>query len=82
MRSALLLCFLLSSCQTVVYGPDGRPQFRTYGDVAGLTFTGPGTTLHADTLNHSTPTRAGGSVVGTAFTGIGGAITSAGMFRH
>lgn len=63
--TSLLLCGLaLTSCSTTVFGPDGKPQFRTYANARNLTFTGPGTSLHADTLNHSTPTRAAGSVLG------------------
>jgi hypothetical protein len=75
---ALLLCLLLTGCQTVVYGPDGKRQFATGANAKNLTFTGPGTYLHADDLNHSTPTRAAGAVIGNAATGIGGIITSYG----
>jgi len=55
----LLLCLLLSGCSTTVYGPGGQPQFRTYANATNLSFTGPGTSLHADRLNHSTPPQIG-----------------------
>jgi hypothetical protein len=83
MRLLLFLAvLLLTGCSTTVYGPAGQPQFRTYANAKNLTFTGPGTSLHADDLNHSTPTRAAGSLVGTAASGVTGIITAAGTGLH
>lgn len=67
MKTLALILALCAApgCSTVVYGPDDKPQMRTYANARNLTFTGPGTSLHADTLNHSTPTRAAGSIVST-----------------
>lgn len=62
---SILACLALSACSTIVYGPDGHPQFRTYANATDLTFNGPGTSFHADTLNHSVPTRAAGKIIGT-----------------
>lgn len=59
----LLICAFLAACSTTVYGPNGKPQFRTYGDLGDTTFTGPGTALHSAKMNHSVPTRAGGGIV-------------------
>lgn len=71
-----LFALCLCGCSTTVYGPNGQPQFRTFANATNLTFTGPGTYLHADDLNHSVPTRAAGAVLGNAATGISGIITA------
>lgn len=61
----------LQGCSTTVYGADGRPQLRTFGDATGLVFTGPGTSLRAERLDHSVPTK-------TAFNGATSVLTAAG----
>lgn len=62
----ILLLLLLAGCSTTIYGPAGKPQLRTYADATNVYFEGPGTKFRAGTLNHSTPTRAGGQAAGTA----------------
>jgi hypothetical protein len=76
MKTALL-ALLLSGCSTTVYGPNGKPQLRTYADATDLHFIGPGTELSAATLNHSTPTKAGANGVVSGITALGAA--AAGM---
>lgn len=71
MKPILLLTLALTGCSTTVYGPNGKPQMRTYADATALTFTGPGTSLSAQRLSHSAPTRA-------ALNGATAAITAAG----
>ena len=64
----LLLALLLSGCSTVIY-EDGRPIARIQSDARNVTLLTRKTYFHADTLDHSTPTRAAGSVIGTATAG-------------
>ncbi len=78
MTRLVLLCLLMSSCSTTLYHPNGKPKFRTYGDSASIAYQDKTTTLQVTGLDHSTPTRSAGSVVGTGLTGaaalgIGGA---------
>jgi hypothetical protein len=73
-----ILCLSLSSCSTTVRGPDGKVQFRTYANAKNITFTGPGTSFHADVLNHSLPTAAAGKAFNGAIGGVGQIITAGG----
>jgi hypothetical protein len=59
----------LNSCSTTLYHPNGKPKFRTYGDSASIAYQDKTTKLQVTDLNHSAPTRATGSVVGTTMTG-------------
>jgi hypothetical protein len=68
-----LLCLLMSSCSTTIYYPNGKPKFRTYGDSASVTYQDKTTTLQVTDLNHSAPTRATGSVIGTTLSGMAAA---------
>lgn len=81
----LPLCFLLfASCaETQVYR-NGQLALRTQANASLLTFHQGDTDLRIEGMNHSTPTRAGGSVVGTAATGLAGvatAVLSKGLIR-
>ena len=79
---------LLAGCaQTTVYR-DGRPLFRSQANAAGITFRDGSTYFHADTLDHSTPTAAGGQSAAkiiqsgaTAATAIGGAVATQGFVQ-
>jgi hypothetical protein len=75
-RILALLVLALSGCASTTIYENGKPVLRTQADVQNLTFvTSNGTKFHADSLNHSLPTRAGGSVVGTT----GAAIAASGL---
>lgn len=77
----LLPLLLLCSCSTTI-SENGKPVLRTYANMTGVEFRTPaGTYLRADRIDHSTPTRAAGSVVGTAATGVTGIITGAAGLR-
>lgn len=77
-RLPLALAFLVLMCygcaSTKVNYPNGKTAFSTQANAEDISFTaGAGATavaFHAAKLNHSTPTRAGGSVVGTGATGL------------
>lgn len=72
----ILLSLAMCSCSTTV-SEGGKPVLKTYANMTGVEFRTPaGTYLKADRIDHSTPTRAAGSVVGTAATGISGILTS------
>lgn len=64
--------FVCSGCTfTAVYGPDGKPQFKSGGNIVGLKFRGPGTSLEADSIDHATPTKAAAAGVTSAVTALG-----------
>lgn len=69
MTRLLALCLLMTSCSTTIYGPDGKPKMRTFADASNVSYKDKECEFHADTLNHSAPTRATGSVIGTTMTG-------------
>lgn len=73
---AILSCAILiltTGCSTGLYSPvTGKPLMKTYGDSQYMKYTGAGVTFEAVGLNHSTPTRAAGSVVGTTGTAVSG----------
>lgn len=78
----LLLCLiafvamLLTSCaQTQVYR-NGQCVFKTQANASLVVFHQADTDLRIEGMNHSTPTRAGGSVIGTAATGATGIATA------
>lgn len=85
MKRWLVFCIFLAGCQTTVYR-NGKPVFRTQADATNVTYIGNGVSFHADTLNHSVPTLAGGrafahgvSSVGVAASGIGAAFGGGGL---
>lgn len=72
---AALLCLLLCGCaSTRIYDAHtGHLVFSTQADATNISYG----SFHADTLNHSHPTRAGGSVAGTVLSGVVPAIMAA-----
>jgi len=74
----IFVCLLFTGCAfTEVSDPKtGKRVFYTQADATNITYTGPGYSFHADRLNHSTPTRAGGSVAGTISSGFVSGVTA------
>lgn len=67
---------LLSGCSTTIK-EHGQVVFHTQANLTNVNFSTPaGTHFHADKVDHSTPTRAGGSVIGTTGTAVTGAATA------
>ncbi len=80
----LILCTSLSACAHTVVKKNGQTILDTQANADLLEFAQGDTTLRIVKLNHSTPTRAGGSVIGTtgtAATGIATAILTKGLIR-
>lgn len=74
--------FYLTGCASTTVYKDGEPVFFTQSNARVVDFRNGDVSLHIEGLNHSTPTRAGGSVIGTATAGalpIITAITSNGL---
>lgn len=71
-----LFLLLLTSCASTVIYKDGLPVMRTQADATNINFTSGDVTFHADTLNHSRPTVAGGKAV-SGVLGAGGAAVTA-----
>lgn len=70
------LFIILTSCaQTSVYR-NGQCVFRTQANASLVVFHQADTDLRIEGLNHSTPTRAGGSVIGTTGTALVGVATA------
>lgn len=73
MRIFFVVALLLSGCATKIRDPKtGVTVFQTYADSKQIAFTknGDDYRLEAIDLNHSLPTRALGSLIGTAGTAI------------
>ena len=62
-------------CSTTLVGHNGT-RFRTYANASTMDVTLDGARMAATGLNHSTPTRAGGSVAGTVAAGVAGVLTA------
>jgi hypothetical protein len=84
----LTIAYLLTGCaSTSVMDPQtGRKVFATQADATNVTYSGPGYSFHADSLNHSRPTIAGGisaakvlQSTGTMAGAIGGGVATAGI---
>lgn len=54
---------LLPACSTKVFGPDGKKLLDVQGNATGISFTSPGTSFTADTLDHSTPAGTVGNII-------------------
>lgn len=85
MKQLLLLPFLfcIGCAQTSVY-KNGQRVFATQANASLVVFHQGDTDLRIEGLNHSTPTRAGGSVIGTAGTaaaGVAATILTNGLVR-
>lgn len=74
----LLALLLLTSCSTTLYSNSGKPLMRSYADTQRLHYanTQQGITFDMDAVSHSRPTRAAGSVVGTASSGLASIIAA------
>lgn len=70
---ALLACFVFGACAQTTFYRNGQRVAHFQGDMRGMTFrsSSDGTIEWiATAVSHSTATRAGGSVVGTAGTAV------------
>ena len=76
MKRLTILCLLLAGCSTTVRDKNGVTRFRTFSDITNFDYQDETTKIHADILNNSLPTRAGGSVIGTTLSGA----AAAGLF--
>lgn len=75
-KLALLPFLFLCSCANTVVKRDGKVVLWTQANASTLEFHSGDTSLKMTMMNHSTPTRAGGSVIGTTATGAAGVITA------
>lgn len=64
-----LICLLLCSCASTKVYRNGLLVLNTQADASNFEFIQGDTQLRATRLNHSGPTRAGGSVLGTGLAG-------------
>lgn len=70
MKYVAMLSLLFGACASTSVSENGRTVFRTQMNCAYMEYRSPaGSRLVVHGMNHSTPTRAGGSVIGTAATG-------------
>lgn len=75
----ILATAALSGCaQTAAY-KDGRCIFRSQANAKLITFRNADIELRVEDLDHSTPTRAGGSVVGTTGAAVMAVVASTAM---
>lgn len=70
---ACLFSALAGCASTTVRNASGQTILHTQADAQDLEFHQGDTSLHVVRLDHSTPTRAGGSVIGTTGTAVAGA---------
>lgn len=81
---ALIITGCLTGCADTRVYRDGKLALKTQANANLITFHQGDTDLRIEKMNHSTPTRAGGSVIGTAATGvtsIATAIATKGLVR-
>jgi hypothetical protein len=79
-----LVNLLLCSCASTRIYENGQLIAVIQGDAQNVTIKTAHTQFHADVLMHSTATRAGGEIVGTAVTGatsVAGAVITSGLLR-
>lgn len=73
----LFLCFLFVGCAQTQVREAGKVVFTTQMNCASMSYrSAAGSTLTVTGMNHSTPTRAGGSVIGTTGTALVGVATA------
>jgi hypothetical protein len=73
----LILCLATVGCAHTEVRENGATVFKTQMNAKRLTYRSPaGSYLSVEGMNHSTPTRAGGSVLGTGLTGAGGILAT------
>lgn len=84
-RLLFLLTVLFGACASTEVRENGRVVFKTQMNCAYMEYQSPSRSrLIVHGMNHSTPTRAGGSVIGTigtAVTGVAGAVITNGIVR-
>jgi hypothetical protein len=87
---AWILVVIVAGCaHTEIRDPrTGKVVFRTEADATGISYSGNGVTFHADVLNHSWPTAAGGISAakiiqssGTAAGAVGAAVATSGIVK-
>lgn len=54
----ILPLLMLCACSTTVRDKNGTTRFRTFGDVKSFSYKDESVEIHAETIDHSTPTRA------------------------
>jgi hypothetical protein len=82
MKTLALIAILFSGCASTSVFKNGQKILFTQANANSLEFRQGDTFLKIEGLNHSTPTRAGGSVIGTtgtALTGVAGAVVAGGI---
>lgn len=67
--AAALLALFLVGCASTTFYHNGQKVLATQANITGLVVTKDGE-LRADKVDHSTPTRAGGSAAGTWWAGL------------
>lgn len=66
----LSICLILPSCATHLYSPtSGKKLASFYSNMTNVKYKGGGVEFSADKIDNSGPTRAAGSVIGTALAG-------------
>lgn len=61
----VLICIPFGACSTVIKGPNGKTRMRTYANARYMHYKDENCEMTIHGMNHSTPTRATGSVIGT-----------------
>lgn len=72
----LVTLISMSGCARSTFYNGKDPILKTQANITGLSITKGDYALHVDRIDHSTPTRAGGSVIGTFWTGFTSALTA------
>jgi hypothetical protein len=73
-----LFCALLCSCASTTLMANGKPILRIQADAQNVTYTGNGVSFHADSLQHSNATVAGGIAARNVLTGVTAGVTAVG----
>lgn len=71
-----LVVFLSAGCASSTFYNGKDRILKTQANITGLSITKGDYALKADRIDHSTPTRAGGSAMGTWWTGLTSALTA------
>lgn len=75
----ILLSLLFCSCASTSVYENGKPVLKTQMNARRVVYRSPaGSYLEVEEMDHSTPTRAGGSVIGTAGSAAIGIIAAGG----
>ncbi len=76
MKLLFLLPLVFVGCAQTTVFRNGQPILRTQANASLVVFSQGDTALRIEGMNHSTPTRAGGSVIGTTGTAAAGVATA------